>query len=150
MDPNLFHLDWERTFEVLSAIVILAFVAERALSVVFENRLLLPLFAGNGVKELTALAVAFFVCRYTEFDALRMIVLGGTSEWPGELLTAGIIAGGSKGAVMLFRDVLKWRSSAYQEYLDLRGAGVPSMEAAKKVAGGRKADGGAAVPPEKR
>ena len=38
MDPNLFHLDWERVSEVLVAIVILAFLLERALAVLFESR----------------------------------------------------------------------------------------------------------------
>lgn len=33
------HVDWERTFEALTVIVILAFVVERALAVLFENRL---------------------------------------------------------------------------------------------------------------
>jgi hypothetical protein len=38
MDPNLYHLDWERTLEVLATIIVLAFVVERALSLLFENR----------------------------------------------------------------------------------------------------------------
>ena len=41
MDPNLFHLDWERVGEVLTAIVVLSFVLERALAVPFESRLLI-------------------------------------------------------------------------------------------------------------
>ena len=32
MDPNLFFLDWERTFEVLISIIVLAFLLERALA----------------------------------------------------------------------------------------------------------------------
>ena len=39
MDPNLFHLDWGRVFEVLVAIVIMAFLMERALAVLFESRI---------------------------------------------------------------------------------------------------------------
>jgi hypothetical protein len=31
MDPNLFHLDWERLAEVLAAVVVMAFLIERAL-----------------------------------------------------------------------------------------------------------------------
>lgn len=38
MDPNLFHLDWERTFEVLAAVVVLSLITERALSILFESR----------------------------------------------------------------------------------------------------------------
>jgi len=33
----------------------------------------------------------------------------------GYLLTAAIVAGGSKGAVKLFRDLLDWKSSAFRE-----------------------------------
>ena len=38
MDPNLFHLDWERLIEVLITIVVLAFFLERSLSLLFESR----------------------------------------------------------------------------------------------------------------
>jgi len=136
MDPNLFHLDWERTIEVLTGIVIFAFFIERSLSVLFENRLLLPLFVAPGMKELVTLAVAFGICRYTHFDAVRMIVLGEVTRWPGELVTAGVLAGGSKASVKLFRDILGFRSTAYQEYLNLRGQGERPQAAAKAVAKG--------------
>jgi hypothetical protein len=38
MDPNLFHLDWERTFEALTGVVVLSFLVERAMAIVFESR----------------------------------------------------------------------------------------------------------------
>ena len=57
MDPNLFHLDWERVGEVLTAIIVLAFVLERALAVLFESRLFVKRFEGKGVKEWVAAAV---------------------------------------------------------------------------------------------
>ena len=38
MDPNLFHLDYEKLFEVLITIVILSLFIERALSILFESR----------------------------------------------------------------------------------------------------------------
>jgi hypothetical protein len=34
VDPNLFHLDWDRVWEVVAAVAVLL---ERALSVVFEH-----------------------------------------------------------------------------------------------------------------
>ena len=57
-----------------------------------------------------ALAVVF----YLDFDALSMIVLRSETGLPGLLLTAAIIAGGSKGSVKLFHDILDWKSSAYR------------------------------------
>lgn len=143
MDPNLFHLDWERTFEVLAAIVVGAFLVERFLSIFFENRVLMPIFAGGGIKEFSSLAVAFALCRYTHFDAVSMIFLRESTGIPGELLTAGVIAGGCKASVKLFRDILQFRSSAYQEYEDLREIGRTPKQAAKVVADRDKA----AVPP---
>jgi len=38
MDPNLFHLDWERTFEALVGIIVLSFLVERACALLFESR----------------------------------------------------------------------------------------------------------------
>ncbi len=37
MDPNLFHIDWDRLFEVLLAIIVLAFFLERAPALLFEH-----------------------------------------------------------------------------------------------------------------
>ena len=38
MDPNLFHIDMGRLFEVLVGIIVLSFFLERALAVIFEHR----------------------------------------------------------------------------------------------------------------
>lgn len=38
MDPNLFHLDWERTFEALVGVIVLSFLIERAMAILFESR----------------------------------------------------------------------------------------------------------------
>jgi hypothetical protein len=114
MDPNLFHLDWERTFEVLGAIVVLSFFLERALAMLFEHRWFIRRFAKKGVKEPLSYALALAVVLYLDFDALSMIVLQEKTALPGYLLTAGVIAGGSKGAVKLFHDVLDWKSTAYR------------------------------------
>src|SRR5205085_1959597 len=73
VDPNLFHLDWQRTLEVLAGIVLLAFIVERALSLLFENRWWLDRMDKRVSKELLAFAVASGVCIYLKFDALSMI-----------------------------------------------------------------------------
>lgn len=137
MDPNLFHLDWARTFEVLTAIVIMSFIVERFLSVLFEARRLMPFFAGSGMKELVAVGVSTAVCIYGNFDAVSMILLRETTAIPGEIITGGVIAGGSKASVKLFRDMLEFRSSAYEEYSELRQNGASTTAAAKAVATGR-------------
>ena len=114
MDPNLFHLDWERIAEVLAAVVVLSFVIERALAVIFEHKLFLKRFDGKGLKELIAVVVSVLVCARWNFDAISMIVLTDHTTFVGELLTGMVIAGGSKASLKLFHDVLDVRSSAHE------------------------------------
>lgn len=117
MDPNLFHVDWERVIEVLVAIIIIAFLVERALSLVFESRLFINYAKDKGFKEFIALGVGVLVCVLWEFDAISMILLKEKVTWYGAMITGGIVAGGSKGSIKLFRDVMKIRSSSEDERL---------------------------------
>jgi hypothetical protein len=114
MDPNLFHLDWERVTEVLVTIVVLSFVIERALAVLFEHKAFIKRFDGKGVKEVIAVAVSIAVTIGWRFDAISMIVLTDRTTILGELLTGCVIAGGSKASLKLFHDVLDVRSSAHE------------------------------------
>lgn len=124
MDPNLFHLDWDRLSEVLITIIVLAVLLERALAVVFEHRLFVEHVSRKGVKEFVAVGVAFVVCMRWHFDALSMILLTSKTTLFGELVTACIIAGGSKGSIRLFRDVMGIQSTA-QKLLQQAQAGPP-------------------------
>lgn len=114
MDPNLFHLDWERVGEVLAAIVVLSFILERALSLVFESKLFIKAFEGRGVKEWIAGIVCIAVCIIWKFDAISMIILADHTTVFGEIVTGSVIAGGSKASLKLFHDVLDVRSSAHE------------------------------------
>lgn len=115
MDPNLFHVDWERTFEAVGLIVILAFIVERALAVLFESRMFVCRYGSGPAKEVIATVVSIIICFAWKFDALSMIVLTEhTTPW-GFVLTGMVIAGGSKGAVKLFHDLLNIKSSAVAE-----------------------------------
>lgn len=114
MDPNLFHLDWERLIEVLTTVVVLSVFLERALAVIFESQLwIYNRYPMRPFREPIALLAAFAICHYLNFDALSMIVLTSHTHWLGETVTAAVIAGGSKLSVKLFRDMLHVRSSAY-------------------------------------
>ncbi|HVN75411.1 MAG TPA: hypothetical protein VMT19_03775 [Thermoanaerobaculaceae bacterium] len=125
-DPNLFHLDWERTFEVLGAIVVLSMFVERALALVFEQKLFVKRFGGSPIKEIIAFAVSLVVCLKWQFDALSMTILSSRVSVIGQVVTAAIIAGGSKGSIKLFRDVLGWKSSAYADYEAAKRAEAPA------------------------
>jgi hypothetical protein len=114
MDPNLFHLDWERVAEVLTTIAVLSFVLERALAVLFESRFFIKRFETKGVKEWIATAVSIAVCIMWKFDAVSMIVLTDRTTVFGEILSGAVIAGGSKASLKLFHDVMDARSSAHE------------------------------------
>lgn len=141
VDPNLFFLDFERVSEVMLTIIVLALLIERALALLFESRLFIDRVAyevkrqdgtasgsstapivgveprNRGIKEFIALGVSFFVCWWWDFDALSVLlpVSHSTMTLMGELLTAMIIAGGSKGAAKLFSDWMGIKSSAQKE-----------------------------------
>ncbi|MCB2204125.1 hypothetical protein KQI65_05195 [bacterium] len=165
MDPNLWHLDWERTFEALMGIVVLSFVVERAVSLLVESRWWIGKFedssvakkrnavahtvtsdpaAGEGnagtkpenastagnvataaeqplpaqrypLKELLAFLVAVLICWRWDFDAVSIILLTETTTKVGVVITAAVIAGGSKASIKLFHDVFNMRSSALRE-----------------------------------
>lgn len=112
MDPNLFHLDWERLIEVLITIVVLAFFLERSLSLLFESRFFINRFQGKSLKEVIAFGVSAAVCWYWDFDALSMILLKDSVTLYGAIITGGVVAGGSKASVKLFRDILQFKSTA--------------------------------------
>jgi hypothetical protein len=117
MDPNLFHLDWNRLLEVLAAIVVLSFVLERALSPLFESRFFInSKMKDKSFKEMIALVVCAAVCVGWQFDAISMILLRSRVTVIGAILTGAVIAGGSKASIKLFRDVLGFKSTAQSEY----------------------------------
>jgi hypothetical protein len=128
MDPNLFRLDWERVTEVLATIVILSFLLERALAIVFTHRWYIGAFHKRGFKTPIALALAGYVCWRWRFDALSMIILTDSITVPGTLITAGVIAGGSQASIKLFRDVLGFQAEVEKEVAQ---KGQDEAEAAK-------------------
>ncbi len=120
MDPNLFHLDYEKLFEVLVTIVIFSFFIERALAVIFESRWFINMYEANrkrkGLKEVVALIVSIAVCIYWQLDALSIIIVSHAEmQMPGYILTGAIVAGGSKASIKLFRDVMGFMSNAENE-----------------------------------
>jgi hypothetical protein len=111
----LFHLDWERLFEVLATVGVMAILIERALAILFEWRPFVKKFDKKGIKEPITLIVAFIVCRFWDFDAVSMIILRENTSLVGQLVTAGVLAGGAKGSIKLFREMWGWQSTAYTE-----------------------------------
>jgi hypothetical protein len=133
LDPNLFHLDWDRVWEVVSAVAVLSVLLERALSVLFEHRGFIARFDKAGLKEPIAYGASLFVCWYWDFDAVSSIILRDSTTIPGYLITAGIVAGGSKGSQKLFTDLLKVRSSAAKAKAEAEADPLPDVVLVKPV-----------------
>ena len=149
MDPNLFHLNYERLAEVLIAIVFLSLVVERALSILFESRAFIEKTEDGrivtkmknidaeqnpeeyamiakrkkkkGIKESLSFVVAVAVCWIVQFDALTIsFVSSDTMSEFGYIFTGAIVAGGSKGSIKLFQDWIGFMSSAEKQRQDLK------------------------------
>jgi hypothetical protein len=152
MDPNLFHIDWERTLEALVGIIVLSFLVERAWALLFESRWWISRFedarvgkpSPNGgksggtseapagkttkpesqeplpgrkypLKEALGFLLALVICLVWRFDAVSIVLLSEHTNLVGIIVTAAIVAGGSKASIALFHDVLSIRSSAAKE-----------------------------------
>src|SRR5262245_1250690 len=115
MDPNLFHLDWDRLFEVLVTVIVLSFFLERALALVFEHRLYVRALDTKGLKEPIAFLLALVVCRRWHFDAVSMTILAERTSLLGEVITAAVIAGGSEASIKLFHDTMDVKSQAVRQ-----------------------------------
>ena len=116
MDPNLFYLNWERLGEVLVAISVFAIFLERALSLLFESRFFIKRFKERSIKEIIAFVCGVIICWIWKFDALSFVFPPEKTSIVGYVITGAIIAGGSKGSLILFRDFLKVKSTAQKEY----------------------------------
>ena len=117
MDPLLFGIDAEIVGEVLGTVVLISLLVERFLSTIFEWRAVMEKIKGRNIKEPIAFGVSLLVIYFYQFDAMAIIFKEPQNSWLGYALTAGFIAGGSKGSMKLFRDYLGWKSSA-QEFKD--------------------------------
>lgn len=115
MDPLLFSINADVVVEVLATVILLSLIIERALSIVFEWRPVLDKIKEKGVKEPVAFIVALVVVMSYKFDSLAIIFSNESNSYMGYIITAGVIAGGSKGSIKLFRDWLGWKSNAQDE-----------------------------------
>jgi len=115
MSPDLFAINWDTLGEALAVVVVLSILIERALSLLFEHRKFIARFDESNIKEILAFAVSLGVVMYWKFDILSIIFIGDKNTWLGFALTAAIIAGGNKGSIKLFHDVMGVKSSAREE-----------------------------------
>jgi uncharacterized BrkB/YihY/UPF0761 family membrane protein len=113
MDIKAFDTDWiQGVLGVLALIVVLAMVLERALSMVFEWGVWDKFLADKSLRAPIALIASYVICAYMQLDILLTIGKKDPSMFRifsiGTFLTAATIAGGSKGAITLFQNVLNF------------------------------------------
>ncbi|MEM8639591.1 MAG: hypothetical protein AAGG51_12360 [Cyanobacteria bacterium P01_G01_bin.54] len=101
--------------KALLTLVILAFILERALVLVFEYRWYEQYLSGKGLKTPIAFGVAWFICTHYRFDVVNVLFAQGQDTAIGIFLTAAVAAGGSKGAISLFEGVLGLSKTAQIE-----------------------------------
>lgn len=95
--------------KTLVVLTVLAFFVERALALVFEHDWWVALEAKRNVgwvKEFLALFVSYCICKAGSFDALVSVLKMESSSQFSMLITAMVIAGGSKGAIRLMQGYL--------------------------------------------
>jgi Na+-transporting NADH:ubiquinone oxidoreductase subunit NqrD len=120
IDPNLFHIDWERVPEVLAAVIIISFLIERALSMLFGSWFFIKRFKERSLKELISVFICAVVCILWDLDAVSMIFLKESTTFFGEIITGAIVAGGSKASIELFRNVMGVMSTAEKERMAIK------------------------------
>ena len=126
--PDLFAMQWDVVFEALALVIVIAFFLERVLALLFEShsytrfRMQQRKKGRNSFKEIIALVASLAICLAYQIDFLAIILSYSQSSFIGIVLTAMLVAGGSKASLKLFRDVLNIRSSSYQEYVDFKNS----------------------------
>lgn len=101
-----------RVIVELGKLVILSMLIERGLYFIFDYSKWRDKIAGKGVRAPVALAMAWFICWWYDFDIVAALLEPQAVTQFGIFITATIVAGGSATAIMLFQDVMKFSRSA--------------------------------------
>jgi hypothetical protein len=105
--------DWGAILGVVLLVAVLAIMVERGLSIGFEYKFWVASgLDDKGLKEPIAFLVAYLICKAFSFDAIGMLLGKTVVSTAGMVVTAAVIAGGSKGSQHLFSDLLNIKSSA--------------------------------------
>jgi hypothetical protein len=141
LTPWLESAHWEDVLGALALAVVLALVLERGLSLFFEWGAWKEWLERLKLRGPPAFAASYLTCLYGKFDLLAILFAkpdGWTSAGSfGVLATAAIIAGGSKGAILLFQGMLGFSSEAVTARVKLaaKKAAAPPALPAQAAAG---------------
>ena len=94
----------ENVASVFALLVTLSVIIERGLATVFGWKYYEKLLGGRGLKVPIAIGVSFLVANQVPVD-LVAILFNGESSILGQVLTAGLLSGGSKKVAETFGDI---------------------------------------------
>ena len=94
----------ENVASVFALLITLSVIIERGLATVFGWKYYQKLLGGRGLKVPIALGVSFLVANQVPVD-LVAILFNGESSILGQVLTAGLLSGGSKKVAETFGDI---------------------------------------------
>lgn len=141
MNPEVAYSSLLETSAAVGQIVLIAMLLERGLAFLFEYHWFEVLNKKvHGLKAPIAYLLSLLICRTYNLDIMAEIFRQEgeppAATWFGFLITAGIIAGGSAGAIVIFQNWFNWNR-------DSRKAGIEAKtqvaEAMKKEAEARNA-----------
>ncbi len=94
----------ENVASVFALLITLSVIIERGLATVFGWKYYQKLLGGRGLKVPIAIGVSFLVANQVPVD-LVAILFNGESSILGQVLTAGLLSGGSKKVAETFGDI---------------------------------------------
>ena len=106
--------------EVLGQVLLLSILLERAFSVLFESHYYITKLASWRIKEFIAFGASLYVCHFWQLDLISVITAKEAPNIGGIVITAAVMTGFTKASTKLFRDVLAFRSQAYNEMIFAR------------------------------
>lgn len=136
VDPNAFAVPWAVMIEALALVIVLAFVLERCLALVFESRFFIqfsenqkakPMSKGN-YKAPIAFVLAVVTCLLYQIDIVAALMSHSHPSVFGAVITGGLVAGGSKASIKLFRDLMGVYSNEYAKAKKLLPQQTPSTQ----------------------
>lgn len=93
--------NYEMIFGTLLVLCMVSLFVERALALLFESKPYKKYLEGKGLKPFIVFAVCYLVVRQYDLDALSLVINRGSFSM-GPIITAAVIAGGSKGVMSIW------------------------------------------------
>jgi len=126
MVPWLQPEHYQNVLGALILVVVLAMLLERALAVVFEWSVIRDRIKDNNLRVPIAFGASYWICVWGQFDVLSVVFAkSGGYSGPlsfGTFATSAIIAGGSKGAILLFQGVLGFGREAVKARIEAKAS----------------------------